>query len=119
MTEMKEKGKDSLLHHQKIKFPLTFQLRPDSIFITLYGSEVWGLLQDLPKWEKQLLEALHTELRKDILEIHKHTANNACRAERGQYPLIIKIQKRVIKFYKHLQFNDPNSYQYKAFSANS
>ena len=78
--------------------------------IMLYGSEVWGPLtsQDLPKWEKHLLEALHADT------VHRHTANNACRAELGQYPLIIKIQRRAIKFYKHLQSSDPHSYQYKA-----
>ena len=82
----------------------------------LYSSEVWGPLtsQDLPKWEKQPLEALHAELCKNILRVHRHTTNNACRAELGQYPLIIKIQKRAIKFYKHLKSSDPHSYQYKA-----
>ena len=77
---------------------------------------MWGPLtnQDLLKWEKHPLEALHAELCKNILRVHRHTANNACRAELGQYPLIIKIQKRAIKFHKHLQSSDPDSYQYKA-----
>ncbi len=41
-------------------------------------------------------------------------ANNACRAELGKYPLITKIQKRAIKFWKHLKLSDPQSYHYKA-----
>ncbi len=40
--------------------------------------------------------------------------NNACRAELGKYPLIIKIQKRAIQFWKHLKLSDPQSYHYKA-----
>ncbi len=51
---------------------------------------------------------------KNILHVHRHTTNNACRAELGKYPLIIKIQKRAIKFWKHLKLSDPQSYHYKA-----
>ena len=32
--------------------------------------------------------------------------NNACRAELGRYQLIIKIQKRAVKFYNHLKGSD-------------
>ncbi len=32
----------------------------------------------------------------------------------GKYPLIIKIQKRAIQFWKHLKLSDPQSYHYKA-----
>ncbi len=86
--------------------------------IALYGSEVWGPLknpnQDLTKWEKHPIETLHAELCKTILHVHRHTTNNACRAELGKYPLIIKIQKRTIKFWKHLKLSDPQSYHNKA-----
>ncbi len=51
---------------------------------------------------------------KNILHVHRHTTNNACRAELGKYPLITKIQKRPIKFWKHLKLSDPQSYHYKA-----
>ncbi len=81
--------------------------------IALYGSEVWGPLtnpsQDLTKWEKHPIETLHAELCKNILHVHRHTTNNACRAELGKYPLITKIQKRAIKFWKHLKLSDPQS----------
>ncbi len=46
--------------------------------------------------------------------MHRHTTNNACRAELGKYPLITKIQKRAIKFWKHLKLSNPQSYHYKA-----
>ncbi len=86
--------------------------------IALYGSEVWGPLtnpsQDLTKWEKHPIETLHAELCKNILHVHWHITNNACRAELGKYPLITKIQKRAIKFWKHLKLSDPQSYHYKA-----
>ncbi len=58
---------------------------------------MWGPLtnpsQDLTKWEKHPIETLHAELCKNILHVHRHTTNNACRAELGKYPLITKIQK--------------------------
>ena len=84
--------------------------------IILYGSEIWGPLtnQTFPQWEQHPVEALHAELCKIILGVHRHTANNACRAELGQFPLIIKIQKRAIKFYQHLKSSEPQSYHYKA-----
>ncbi len=79
---------------------------------------MWGPLtnpsQDLTKWEKHPIETLHAELCKNILHVPRHTTNNACRAELGKYPLITKIQKRPIKFWKHLKLSDPQSYHYKA-----
>ena len=83
--------------------------------IALYGSEVWGPLnQEFGKWDKHPIETLHAEFCKHILKLHRNTTNNACRAELGQFPLLIKIQKRAIKFWKHLKQSDPHSYQYKA-----
>merc|ERR1712035_109342 len=84
--------------------------------IILYGSEVWGPLvtQDFEKWDKHPIESLHTEICKSILKVHRNTPNNGCRAELGQFPLLIWIQKRAIKFYHHLKASDPNSYHYKA-----
>src|SRR4029434_3993609 len=37
---------------------------------------------------------------------------HACRAELGQYPLITKIRKRAIKFWKNLKSSDPHSHHY-------
>ena len=73
--------------------------------IALYGSEVWGPLakQDFIKWDKHPNETLHAEFCKILLHVQRKTTNNVCRAELGQYPLIIKTQKRAIKFWKHLK----------------
>ena len=54
------------------------------------------------------METLHTEICKNILRVHRNAPNNACRAELGQFPLLIRIQKRAIKFYKLLKASDPN-----------
>ncbi len=51
---------------------------------------------------------------KSILRVQKNTPNNACRAELGQYPLLMHIEKWAIKFWKHLKMSDPNSYHFKA-----
>ena len=84
--------------------------------IALYGSEIWGPLktQDFSKWEKEEIETLHTQICKSILKVNRATPNNSCRAELGQYPLLITIQKRAVKFYQHLKRSDPSSYQAEA-----
>ena len=53
---------------------------------------------------------------KNILSVQCKTPNNACRAELGQYPLIIKIQKRAIKFYNHLKGSDSQTFHNKAIT---
>ena len=91
VNELKEKARRAF-YTIKRKIPIDLPIKTwlkilNSVIepIILYGSEIWGPLtsQDLPKWEKQLLEALHAELCKNILRVHRHTANNACRAEPG------------------------------------
>ena len=61
--------------------------------IALYGCEVWGPLtnQDFIKWDKHQIETLHAEFCKSILKVQRKTPNNACRAELGRYPIVIKI----------------------------
>ena len=71
-------------------------------------------LKDFEKWDKHPTETLHTEICKSVLRVYRNTLNNGCRAELGQFPLLIGIQKRAIKFYKHVKASDPNSYHYKA-----
>uniref|UniRef100_A0A671W6R3 ribonuclease H n=1 Tax=Sparus aurata TaxID=8175 RepID=A0A671W6R3_SPAAU len=84
--------------------------------IALYGSEVWGPLtnHDFTQWDKHPIETLHAELCKILLHVQRKATNNACRAELGKYPLIIKIQKRAINFWTHLKLSDPLSYHYQA-----
>ncbi len=84
--------------------------------IALYGSEIWGPLktQDFSKWEKEEIEIIHTQICKNILKVNRATPNNSCRAELGQYPLLINIQKRAVQFQQHLKCSDPSSYQAEA-----
>ena len=86
--------------------------------MALYGCEVWGPLtnQDFTKWDKHQIETLHAEFCKNILRVQRKTPNNACRAELGRYPLIIKIQKRAIKFYNHLKGSDSQTFHNKAIT---
>ncbi len=57
---------------------------------------------------------MHTQICKNLLKVNRATPNNSCRAELGQYPLLINIQKRAIKFHQHLKCSDPSSYQAEA-----
>ena len=84
--------------------------------IALYGSEVWGPLvnNDISQWDKHPIETLHAEFCKIILHVQRKTTNNACRAELGEYPLLIKINQRAINFWTHLKLSDPLSYKYQA-----
>ena len=41
---------------------------------------------------------------------------NACRAELGRNPLIVKIQKRDVKFYNHLKGSDSQTFHNKAIT---
>ena len=59
---------------------------------------------------------LHAEFCKNILRVQRRTPNNACRAELGRYPLIIKIQKRDVKFYNHLKGSNSQTFHNKAIT---
>ena len=65
---------------------------------------------------KHQIETLHAEFCKNILRVQRKTPNNAYRAELGRYPLIIKIQKRDVKFYKHLKGSDSQTFHNKAIT---
>ena len=105
----------------KLDIPIkTWNKILDSVIepISLYGCEIWGPLanQDLEKWDKHQTETLHTEFCKSILRTQRKTPNNACRAELGRYPLIIKIKKRALKFYNHIKESDPGVLHNKALA---
>ena len=125
MNDLKEKARRAFYAIKKsIQFdiPIRIWLK---IFqtviepIALYGSEVWGppMHNGFEKWDKHPIETLHAEFCKSILKVQRNTPNNACRAELGQYPLLIKIEKRAIKFFEHLKTSDPNTYCYKALKS--
>ena len=104
----------AIKQHIPVELPIRIWLKLFEAIIepiALQGREVWGPLnQEFGKWDKNPIETLHAE----FLTLHRNTTNNACRAELGQFPLLIKIQKRAIKFWEHLKQSDPHSYQYKA-----
>ncbi len=81
-----------------------------------HGSEIWGPLktQDFSKWAKEEICIIHIQICKNILKVNRATLNNSCRAELGQYPLLINIQKRAVKFCQHLKCSDLRSYQAEA-----
>ena len=86
----------------------------------LYGREVWGPISnpELKNWNNNPAKQFQLEFSKNILQIHRNTPNNACRAELGLFPLHIPIQKRAIKFWHHLNKADKNSLNYKALLSN-
>ena len=53
------------------------------------------------------------EFCKNILCVQCKTPNNACTAELGQYPLMIKIQAKAVKFYNHLKGSDSLTFHNK------
>jgi len=122
INDLKDKGRRAFYALKKssiIDIPVRIWLKIfHSIIepILLYGSEVWGPLtnQDFEKWDKHPIESMHTEICRSILRVQRNTPNNGCRAELGQFPLLIRIQKRAIKFYQHLKASEPSSYHYKA-----
>lgn len=122
MNELKEKARRAFYTIKKsiqIEIPIRIWLKIfQSVIepIALYGSEVWGPLlnHEFNKWDKSPIESLHVEFCRSILRVQRNTPNNACRAELGQYPLLMRIQKRTIKFWKHLKISDPDSYHFKA-----
>ncbi|MEE6528254.1 hypothetical protein FKM82_030350 [Ascaphus truei] len=84
--------------------------------ILLYGSEVWGPVTypDSTKWDTSPTEILHLEFCKHLLQVHRSTSNNACRAELGRFPLLLTVQKRALTFWAHLNTSHPQSYCYRA-----
>ena len=122
VNELKEKARRAFYAIKKsiqIEIPIRIWLKIfQSVIepIALYGSEVWGPLlnHEFEKWDKNPIEALHAEFCKSLLRVQRNTTNNACRAELGQYPLLMHIEKPAITFWKHLKMSDPNSYHFKA-----
>ena len=117
-NDLREKARRAfyaIKRNVKLDIPIQIWLKIlDSVIepISLYGCEIWGPLtnQDPEKWDKHQTETLHTELCKSILRTQRKTTNNACRAELGRYPLIIKIKKRAFKFHDHLKESNPDTF---------
>ena len=58
----------------------------------------------------QPYEKVHTKFLKFALGISKNASNNAIRAELGRFPLEIKLQQKLIKYWHRLEIMDPNKY---------
>ncbi|KAK3521000.1 hypothetical protein QTP86_001622 [Hemibagrus guttatus] len=56
------------------------------------------------------VKELTEKARRTFYTIKTHTRN---RAESVRFPLLLKIQKRSVKYYLHLKHSDPQSYYYK------
>ena len=116
-NDLREKARRAfyaIKRNVKLDIPIKIWLKIlDSVIepISLYGCEIWGPLanQEFEKWDKHQTETLHAELCKSILRTQRKTTNNACRAELGRYPLIIKVKKRALKFYNHLKESNPDT----------
>ena len=117
VNDLREKARRAfyaIKRNIKLEIPIKTWLKIlDAVIepISLYGCEIWGPLanQEPGKWDKHQAETLHAELCKSILRTQRKTTNNACRAELGRYPLIIKIKKRALKFYDHLKESSPDT----------
>ena len=66
--------------------------------------------------DKHQIETPHEEFCKNILPVQHKTASNVWRAELGRFPLMIKIQKRDVKFYNHLKGSDSQTFHNKAIT---
>lgn len=123
VNALKEKARRTLYAIKMKLFKINIPIRIwtkifDSVIlpIALYGSEVWGPLNklDFKMWDKHPIEALHAEFCRKILQVQRNTPTNACRAELGRFPVIMKIQKRSLKFWLHLNSSPNSSLQFKA-----
>ena len=111
VNELREKARRAFYAIKRqiyIQIPIRIWLKLfESVIepILLYGSEVWGPLTYLnsAQLDKHPVEIMHLEFCKSILQVHRKTTNNACRAELGRFPSYIKIQKRSIKYWLHLK----------------
>jgi len=67
--------------------------------ILTYNSEVWGALakSDFKSWDSSAIEETHLQFCERYLEVHNKASNIACRAELGKFPLIIDINKKILK----------------------
>ena len=83
--------------------PIDLQLKLfDSLVepILLYGAEVWGFENIL------LLERLHLQFCKKILQVRASTPNYMVCGELGRLPLSIKVKMRMVSYWCRLIWNE-------------
>ena len=59
-------------------------------------------------------EILHAEFCNNILHVQRRAPNSSCRAELGQCPLLLNIQKQALNFWNRIKTSDPLSLSHKA-----
>ena len=65
--------------------------------ILLYRSEIWGVDCN-NQIDKDPTELVHIKFLKWLLGVNRYCSNNACRAERGKFPIKMEAQYRNFKF---------------------
>ena len=98
----------SLLNKSRqLKLPISIQIELFHVLvrpILTYSSEVWGYAN------LELVESLHREYLKYILNLKKSTANIFVYGETGEYPIYIHIYCRMLKFWHSLSCRNPEKY---------
>ena len=81
------------------------------------NSEIWGMhtKQDFKTCHRSPIEKIHLEFCKPYLEVNNKASNIACRAELGRLPLIISINKRIMKYLVYLNNKDNDSIVKQSF----
>ena len=76
--------------------------------ILSYNSEVWGILtkQDFKKWDSSPIEKIHLKFCKRYLEVHNKASNIACEDQLDRLPLLIQINKKIMKCFVYLNNKD-------------
>ena len=85
--------------------------------ILTYNSEVWGVFikSDFKNWDTSPIEKGHLQFCKRYLQVNNKASNIACRAELGRYPLILDINKRILKYISYLQSKEQSSLVIQSF----
>ena len=59
--------------------------------------------QDFKKWDNSAIEKkIHLKFCKRYLEVNNKASNLACRAEHGRLPLVVPINKKIMKYFFYL-----------------
>ena len=96
----------------KLKPSLAFKIFDSMISpILTYNSEVWGAFakSDFKSSDSSAIEKTHLQFCKRYLEVHNKASNIACRAELGKFPLIIDINKKILKYLNYLREKEESS----------
>ena len=62
--------------------------------------------QDFKKWDSSLIEKIHLKFCKRYLEGNNKASNIACGAQLGRLPLLIQINKKIMKYFVYLNYKD-------------